>query len=90
MADSAAPNQVLNSTGLVGSSSFSRPVLTEKLGTDFTVEPWHGVVERTFACLENARYLGRDDEELPEHHRGFVRVAMIRLTLCKLAANRRT
>jgi transposase len=63
--------------------------LTEKLGTGFAVEPWRWVVERTFAWLNNARRLGRDYEELPEHHQAFVWLAMIRLNLRKLSGNSR-
>jgi putative transposase len=57
--------------------------LTHKLGQGF-------VVERTFAWLENSRRLCRDYEELPEHHEGFIYVAMIRLGLRKLTQNQRT
>lgn len=64
--------------------------LTEKLGQGFIVEPWRWVVERTFAWLENARRLCRDYEALPEHHEGFVYVAMIRLMLRRLTHNCRT
>lgn len=64
--------------------------LTNKLGQGFVVEPWRWVVERTFAWLENARRLCRDYEELPEHHEGFIYIAMIRLLLRKLTGNRRT
>lgn len=64
--------------------------LTNKLGQGFVVEPWRWVVERTLAWLENARRLCRDYEELPEHHEGFVYIAMIRLLLRKLTGNRRT
>jgi transposase len=64
--------------------------LTEKLGQGFVVEPWRWVVERTFAWLENARRLCRDYEELPEHHEGFIYMAMIRLLLRKLSGNQRT
>jgi len=63
--------------------------LTDKLGTGFSVEPWRWVVERTFAWLNNARRLGRDDEELPEHNEGFVWVTMIRYALRKLTGNHR-
>ena len=63
---------------------------TEKLGQGFVVEPWRWVVERTFAWLENARRLCRDYEELPEHHEGFIYMAMIRLLLQKLSGNQRT
>lgn len=64
--------------------------LTPKLGQGFVVEPWRWVVERTFAWLENARRLGGDYEELPEHHEGFIYVTMIRLMLRKLTQNQRT
>ena len=47
------------------------------------------MVERTFAWLENARRLCRDYEELPEHHEGFIYVAMIRLMLRRLHRNQR-
>lgn len=64
--------------------------LTKKLGQGFVVEPWRWVVERTFAWLKNARRLCRDYEELPEHHEGFIYIAMIRLMLRQLSGNRRT
>lgn len=63
--------------------------ITQKLGDGFVVSPWRWVVERTFAWLENARRLCRDYEELPEHHEGFVYVAMIRLMLRRLHRNQR-
>lgn len=61
--------------------------LTERLGEGFVVEPWRWIVERTFAWLGNARVLCRDYEQLPEHHEGFVYVAMIRLMLRRLTTN---
>ncbi len=63
--------------------------ITQKLGDGFVVSPWHWVVERTFAWLENARRLCRDYEELPGHHEGFIYVAMIRLMLRRLRCNQR-
>ena len=64
--------------------------LTKRLGEGFVVEPWHPVVERTFAWLENSRCLCRDYEGLPEHHQGVVYMVMIRLMLRWLTNNRRT
>jgi transposase len=63
--------------------------ITQKLGDGFVVSPWRWMVERTFAWLENARRLCRDYEELPEHHEGFIYVAMIRLMLRRLHCNQR-
>jgi hypothetical protein len=63
--------------------------ITQKLGDGFVILPRRWVVERTFAWLENARRLCRDYEELPEHHEGFIYVAMIRLMLCHLHCNQR-
>jgi len=63
--------------------------LTEKLGEGFAVQPWRWVVERTFSCLENARRLDRDYEELAENNEGVIYVAMIRLMLRRLTNNRR-
>jgi len=51
--------------------------LTQNLGTEFIVQPWRWIVERTFAWLENARRLCRDYEQLPQHHCAFVFMAMI-------------
>jgi transposase len=63
--------------------------ITKKLGDGFVVAPWRWVVERTFAWLENARRLCRGYEELPEHHEGFIYVAMIHLMLRQLHGNQR-
>ena len=63
--------------------------ITKKLGDGFVVAPWRWVVERTFAWIENARRLCRDYEELPEHHEGFIFVAIIRLMLRQLHGNQR-
>jgi putative transposase len=63
--------------------------ITKKLGDGFVVAPWRWVVERTFAWIENARRLCRDYQELPEHHEGFIYVAMIRLMLSQLHGNQR-
>jgi uncharacterized membrane protein YjdF len=63
--------------------------ITKKLGDGFIVSPWRWAVERTFAWLENARRLCRDYEEAPEHHEGFVSVAMIRLMLRRHHCNQR-
>lgn len=62
----------------------------QRLGTDFIVEPWRWVVERTFAWLENARRLCRDYEELPEHHESFIYLTMTRLMLRRLTDNQRS
>jgi transposase len=56
----------------------------------FQVEPKRWIVERTWAWLDNARSLTRDDERLPENHEGMIYVVMIRLMLRRLAKNRRT
>jgi putative transposase len=63
--------------------------ITKKLGGGSVVAPWRWVVERTFAWLENARRLCRVYEELPEHHEGFIFVAIIRLMLRQLHGNQR-
>jgi putative transposase len=64
--------------------------LTTKLGQGFQVEPKRWIVERTLAWLDNSRRLCRDYEQLPEHHEGFVYVAMIRLMLRSLTNNCRS
>lgn len=71
-------------------SAYGRTLeITKKLGDGFVVSPWRWVVERTFAWLDNARRLCRDYEELPAHHEGFVYIALIRIMLRRLHANRR-
>ena len=56
----------------------------------FRVESLRWIVERTFAWLDNARALCRDDEGLPENPEGMICVVMIRLMLRRLGNNRRT
>ena len=71
-------------------SAYGRTLeITKKLGDGFVVSPWRWVVERTFAWLDNARRLCRDYEELPAHHEGFIYIALIRIMLRRLHANRR-
>ena len=53
----------------------------------FEAEPLRWVVERTWACLDNARILARDYERLPENHVGMVYIVMIRLMLRRLTKN---
>lgn len=53
----------------------------------FEAEPLRWIVERTWAWLDNARSLTRDDERLPEHHAGMVYVVMIRFMLRRLTQN---
>jgi transposase len=64
--------------------------ISERLGSDFVLEPKRWIVERTFAWLDNARALCRDYEGLPENHEGMIYVVMIRLMLRRLGNNRRT
>lgn len=59
------------------------------VGEGFEPQPWRWGGERTFAGLDNARRLARDDEERPESHEGFVYLAMIRLLLRRMGNNRR-
>jgi transposase len=61
--------------------------ISQRLGSDFAVEPWHWVIERTFAWLENACCLCRDYEELPQHHEAFIYLTMTRLMLLRLTHN---
>jgi putative transposase len=51
----------------------------------FRVLPKRWVVERTFAWLGKCRRLSKDYEALPESSVGWIRLAMIRLMLCRLA-----
>jgi len=69
----------------------------EKKPVGFQVIPRRWVVERTFAWLSRSRRLARDYERLPEtgvamiqtaKAAAFVRIAMIRLMLRRLGANR--
>ena len=53
------------------------------------VAPGRWVVERTFAWLENARRLCRDDEELPETHERVIYIVMVRVNLRRFTQNQR-
>jgi putative transposase len=53
--------------------------------TTFAVLPKRWIVERTFAWLGRNRRLSQDDEALPETGEAWIRVAMIPLTLKRLA-----
>lgn len=51
----------------------------------FTVLPKRWIVERTFAWLGRNRRLSKDYEGLPETSETWIRVAMIRIMLIRLA-----
>jgi transposase len=53
----------------------------------FTVLPKRWIVERTFAWISRNRRLARDFERYASTAAAFVRIAMIRIMLRRLAAN---
>lgn len=57
-----------------------------KFQTTFAPLPRRWVVERTFAWLSNYRRLTRDFERFPRHSEGFIYLASIHRSLCRLAA----
>ena len=54
----------------------------------FVVLPKRWIVERTFAWISRCRRLGKDFERHARKTAAFVRLAMIRIMLRRLAANR--
>ena len=53
----------------------------------FEVLPKRWIVERTFACISRNRRLARDFERFATTVAAFIRLAMIRIMLRRLAAN---
>jgi putative transposase len=51
----------------------------------FQVLPKRWIVERTFAWLGKSRRLSKDYEALPQSSEAWIRLAMCRLMLCRLA-----
>lgn len=58
--------------------------ISKKIKDVFAVIPVRWVVERTFAWINNFRRLAKDFEILTRSAENFIRIAMIRITLCKL------
>ncbi len=53
--------------------------------TTFAALPKRWIVERTFTWLGRCRRLSKDDEALPGTDEAWIRIAMIHLTLKRLA-----
>ena len=55
----------------------------------FTLLKWRWIVERTFGWFGRFRRLAKDYEQRPDSEEAFIRIAMIRIMISRLAHPRR-